>query len=208
MSRKISEENLITLKKHWSQTAVLTDTYTSDTPVQEVSEEELLPGELYAEQFLIGCYLVRSAIRMYQIYTPGYTPEKEVPANAEETARMRTEYGKYDRNVSYAGLHFDYQHRRTQEITAHHIHDTSGKFTYICRAAEARNVSWTEVIKAICTAKKCAAVPECQASLFVQNTFMGDCWDANTWYQLDCTGKITQLRLHDMDFDKDNARFE
>ena len=97
--------------------------------------------------------------------------------------------------------------RVTHEISARHNDAPEGKFTYICRAAEASSGRWKEHISAIYSVKESKFIPDKYASLLVCLAFAGDSHGADTWYKLDPTGKITTLRLHPYDFDADKARF-
>ena len=195
-----------TIRKHWHQTAVFTD-----SPLMRrkkaVPKSKLLPGELSAETFHVGCYKVRSAVRVYNVDELGYCPENETPASLEdvEMIRRETDDGKM--------LGFGFQDWRdrlhvTHEISAKHSNNRSGEYTYLCRATEARNYYWCERITAICAAKKNALTPDNKAELFVCNTFIGDSHGAESWYKLSPSGKVERLYLHDYDADQDNARFK
>lgn len=191
------------IRKHWNRAAVLTAAWRSITNEQEVSEAELLPGELSAVTYQVGCYTIRSAWRVYRVYKPGYNPELETPANQEEV--------EYFKNISPthvgAPKFNDQLLRITNEISAKHNSNPNNRFSYICRAAQSIHYSWSEQIKAVYTAKEHNLIPDEYASLFVCNTYVGDSFCADSWYKLDPTGKITKLELHPFDSDINNACF-
>lgn len=90
----VRNEDRATIQKHWKDTAVFTDAlhielWKWDEGGTKVPEGELLPGELSATTFSVGCYTVRSAQRVYRVYGPIYAPEKETPASWEETELVR-----------------------------------------------------------------------------------------------------------------------
>ena len=187
------------LRKHWNETAVLIDTLHPDTDGQELNEADLLPGELSAVICKVGCYIVRSAQRVYKIHEPGYSPELETPASKEETELVKSDNDLFPSwRDSLRVVH---------EISAKHQANPNQEFTFICRAAQARNYGWIETISCICTAKEYGLVPNEYASLFVLNTYVGSSFSVDYWYMLAPTGKIMTLKLHPFDQNMDNARF-
>ena len=214
MLSKMKIEAELTLRKHWKPLAVFTGFWHPEHGKQ-VSESELLPGELSAVTFKVGRYTVRSAQRVYQIHEPGYIPEMETPASSEDVELVRKDIAPVNPDLQLnftttTGIGFQPWRDRlrvTQEISARHQDNPSGAFTMICRATEARNYTWTEHIGTICAAKEHIVVPDKQASLFVCSTYVGDSFRADTWYKLDPTGEITTLSLHPYDSDIDKARF-
>ena len=211
---KMKIEAELTLRTHWKPLAVFTGFWHPDHGKQ-VSESELLPGELSAVTFKVGRYTVRSAQRVYQIHEPGYIPEMEIPASSEDVELVRKDIVpvNVDPRLNFTmstgvGLQpWRNRLRVTHEISARHQDNPSGAFTMICRATEARNYTWTEHIGTICAAKEHIAVPDKRASLFVCSTYVGDSFSVDTWYKLDPAGKITTLSLHPYDSDIDKARF-
>lgn len=199
MENKNSYANEI-IRKHWKVTAVFTAYWNSENE-KELLESELWPGEITAYVSTVGCYIVRRSIRVYNIYEPGYFPEKETPASQADVDMVK--------NDIESGTWYEWRDRLrlTHEISARHCDNLNGSFTYICRAAEARNYNWSESIGNICTAKKHPFILDKYASLFVCNTCMGDSYSSETWYKLSCTGKIKILRLHPYG-DDESAGFE
>lgn len=194
-----------TIRKHWHQTAVFTDSPLMRRK-KEVPKSKLLPGELSAVTFHVGCYKVRSAVRVYNVDEPGYSPHTETPASREDVEMIRKETEDGER----LGIGFQSWRDRlriTNEISAKHSSDHNGEYTYLCRAAEARNYSWCERITAICSAKKNALTPDSKADLFVCNAYMGDSHGAESWYKLNPSGKIECLYLHDYNQEQDKERF-
>jgi len=195
-----------TIRKHWSPTAVFLGAHHSEhgTPVPT---SKLLPGELSAVTFRVGCYIVRSARRVYNIHEPGYSPDLETPASIEDVELVR----KDTCGGNLVGMGFCSWRDRlriTHEISARHKFWEEDDFTYICRAAEARNASWYENISGICVAKKNILVPDSRASLFVCNSWTGSSFGSETWYKLSSYGKIKELHLHDLASGNDEKRFE
>lgn len=201
--------------KHWSSTAVFTGKWMPPTKGicdpglcrgKRVKEEKLLQGELAAYTCRVGCYMVRSAIRVYKISELGYCPEEELPASAEEMEMIRKDIG--DGKQGVLGYYsWNNKFRIANEISAKYEKDSRADFTYICRAAHARNYSWSETISCICAAKQHLLVPDKRAFLFVCNTYLGDSFSADTWYKLNPEGKIKRMRLHPYDENMENARF-
>lgn len=204
----------LTIRKHWKLSAVFTGSLRPGHG-EKVDESDLLPGELNAEVFRVGCYTVRSAQRIYQVCEPGYSPEQEIPATPEDVELVRKDIAPIsaDPRLGFTmttgiGLQpWRNRLRVTHEISARHQDNPSGSFTMICRAAESRNLRWNEHIGPICAAKEHIMVPDKQASLFVCSTYVGDSFSADTWYKLDPAGEITTLNLHPYDADADKARF-
>ena len=211
---KIKIEAELTLRTHWKPLAVFTGFWHPDH-CKQVSEDELLPGELSAVTFKVGRYTVRSAQRVYQIHEPGYIPEMEIPASSEDVELVRKDIApvnvdpwlNFTMSTGVGLQPWRNRLRVTHEISARHQDTPGGAFTMICRAAEARNYTWTEHIGTICAAKEHIAVPDKRASLFVCSTYVGDSFSVDTWYKLDPAGKITTLSLHPYDSDIDKARF-
>ncbi len=207
----VRSEDRVMIQKHWKDTAVFTDALYIEPWVwgeigKKVPEGELLPGELSAVTFPAGCYTVRSAQRVYRIYGTGCFPEKETPASREETERVRKDVTPIG-TIGPLVPAWRNELRVTHEISARHNDAPEGKFTYICRAAEASSGRWTEHISAIYSVKESKFIPDEYASLLVCLTFTGDSHGVDTWYKLDPTGKITTLRLHPYDSNVDKARF-
>lgn len=199
------------LIKHWSSTAIITDicnpmqskTYTGrarDKDEQELTDEVLLPGEISAVIFRVGCYTVRRASRVYRVYESGYSPELEVPANREEVESVKNE-------LAASTLALGDKLRITCEISAKHNSNPKGTLSYVCRAAHAKDYCWTEHIDAICTVKEHKQIPDDYASLLVCNTYVGTSFSVETWYKLEPTGRITTLRRHPFDPKEADTRF-
>lgn len=203
-----------TVRKHWKLSAVFTGSLHSSYG-KRVDESDLLPGELSAEIFRVGCYAVRSAQRVYRVYEPGYSPEEEIPAGSEDVELVRKDIAPIhaDPRASFtaaAGLGLQPWRSRlrvTHEISARHRDNPNGIFTVICRAAQSRNLTWSERIGPVYAAKEHLLIPDRQASLFVCNTYVGGSFSADTWYKFDPDGKISTLSLHPYDSDIGKARF-
>lgn len=211
---KISADTKATLWKHWCPTAVFTGGWCSGHE-KKVPSAKLLQGELSAEISTVGCYLVRSAIRVYKVHEPGYCPELEAPADQndmDELWRYINEWGDLEGFLAIGAWcvvekSLSQRLRITHEISARHKDDPNPEFVYLTRTTQARTSMWYESISCICSAKKKAFVPDRDASLFVCNTYVGDSFSADTWYKLSRFGKIKKLVLHPFDSQQDEARF-
>lgn len=223
---RVNKKDRETIQKHWSHSVVFTDAWCIDTGEQKLTEEELQPGELWAFTFRVGCYIVRGARRLYKIYDPGYSPEMEKPADTEEVELWKKDMGNRYRNERLSFLigngnavvgsphgrtELSYELREkmrdTLEISARHISSPSSGYTSICRAANARNFSWSEKIESIYTVKEHDQIPDEYASLLVCMRYLGSSFSSDTWYKLEPTGKITTLRSGAYGIMDDDARF-
>ena len=207
-------EAKLTIRKHWKLSAAFTGSLHPGHG-KKVDEADLLPGQLSAEIFHVGCYTVRSAQRIYQVCEPGYSPEQEIPATLEDVELVRKDIAPISAvprlgftMTTGIGLQpWRNRFRVTHEISARHQDNPSGLFTMICRAAESINSRWSEHIGPICAAKEHIVIPNRKASLFVCSTYVGGSFSADTWYKLDPAGEITTLSLHPYDSESDKARF-
>ena len=205
----ICKKNVESLNKHWSRAAIVTDFKTKKFPVgytgKEVPKAELLKGELFAVTFEVGCYIVRFAQRVYNVYECGYMPEKETPAEQADVELVRKDMGEHG---MFGDRDWKNRLRVTREVSAKYKSDKNGEFIYICRAAQARHHMWHEEIRCICAAKKHPLLPNNKAELFVCNTYEGDSFCADTWFKFSPSGEIKTLHLHPYDSNKNTARFE
>lgn len=207
----VPESDRKLIRKHWKEDVVFTDAWqpSTDEHIIPVPEERLLQGELSAVIFQVGCYAVRSAQRVYKIYEPGYTPEMEVPAENEELERVRKDVrtlGERAYFTSFSSLQNEF--RITNEISARHNFAPDAGFTYICRAAEARNASWFESIGNIYTVKENVHIPDEYASLLLCFHWSGSSFSTKTWYKFEPMGRITVLSLGEYGIMPDEAKFE
>ena len=205
-------------KKRWGSEAVLTGEWRPDTAMEEVPVEELLPGEVTAHTFQTGCYTVRGAWRVYNVYDPGYNPEGETPAAREDVELVRKDT-KMEPAERYRGLGRDMvladsfpkwhgRLRLTYEISARHSASPVPGFTCICRAAEAISHRWSESVEAVYARKENDRVPDEYASLFVSLYWMGDASSSTTYYKLDPIGNVTVQRPGAYGIMPDDADFE
>ncbi len=169
-------------------------------PAEFVSEDKLLTGEISACIFRLGCYLVRSAQRVYRISSEEvYFPKKECPASNEEAEIVRKDIASdmkdakqsFTRTILFAPP-WHKKLRVTHEISARHIDAPGETFQYICRAASARNYSWSEGIKEITCEKARPQIPDKYASLVVCLSWTGSSYSMDTFYRLEPTGKVTE----------------
>lgn len=182
------------IRKHWSSTAVFIDKLSPDTNKQEVPEEELLQGEMSAVTFKVGCYIVRSAWRIYKIL------ELEEPADKEEVELVR----KAD-DVDCISIVRRRHLRIAHEISAKHVSVPDDEYTYVCRADQL--IFSCESIGNIYAVKENAFIPDEYASLLIYTCYVGSSFCSDTWYKLAPTGKITALRAGAYGIMCDEQRF-
>ena len=196
------------IRKHWNGAAVFTDAWHPGINEQEYTEAELLPGELSAVIFTVGCYIGRSAKRVYRIPEPSCGQGMTTPADEEETELVKKDTGYEDahRKILMYPTWRD-KLEVVQEISARHKASPNSIFTIVCSVAQSTSPNWSEFVRTICTAKEHDLIPDEYASLLVCSHDVGSSFGADTWYKLDPTGKITTLSLHPFDSDRDDARF-
>ena len=136
--------------------AVFTDTWDFGVYDAKVPENGLLPGELSAVTFRVGCYIVRSALRAYRCHKVGDILEKQgqVPASQAELAAVRNDlyFKKFiepiktgsfpaEENLSELISSVPLPFWRNElcirhEISAKHIGWLDKEFSYICSAVQ------------------------------------------------------------------------
>lgn len=211
LKKDVLEKDRELIRKHWKTEAVFTDAWRPGADERKVPEEELLPGELSAVVFQVGCYTVRSAQRVYRIHGPEYAPELETPADNEEVEMVRKDLEtgvEMRKEADCEAAAWDEKLRVTNEISARHNSDPNTEFIYICRAAETRNASWYEYIGDIYVVKDNAHIPDEYASLLVYSHYEGRSFGFDMWYKFGPTGKLTVLRPGTDGILSDEAGFE
>lgn len=113
-----------------------------DIQVRKAAKKDLLSGELSAVTIQIGCYVVRSAERVYRIPKPGYIFEKEILADDETLEYIRNERD----GISMSFLD---EFRITWELSAKHTALPDSEFIDICRAADTGDYPWCKIIGVI-----------------------------------------------------------
>ena len=205
------EEKMHLFRRECSSEAVFIDAWCPGADENKVTEEDLLPGEIEAVTFQVGCYTVRSALRVYTIQDPDwYLAEVGEPAEKEEVEIVRKDLllGERDGRVTVAkgnifaswGNIYAYtgfipswrdKLRITHEISAKRNSKRDKPFTYICRAADPINGKWFEYIGDIYAVKEMDIVPDESASLLIYFVFSSDFYGVDTWYRFDPDGGIT-----------------
>lgn len=208
----IDEEKLNSFRRHGCDSEVVfIDTWSPGTEEHQVSDEELLLGEIEAVTFQVGCYTVRSALRVYTLQDPDwYLAEVREPTDKDDVEMVRKDLarGKGDEKAvgekrsifaSWGSSSVFADHiplwrdklRITHEISARHNSDRNMPFTYICRAADPMNGKWFEYIGDIYAVKARDTVPDESASLLIYLAFSSDFYGVDTWYRFDPEGEIT-----------------
>ena len=191
------------IRRRQNSTVVFTDAWSPGVGEHKIPEEGLLPGELSAVTFRVGCYTVRSAQRLYKINGTGYSPELDEPADKDEVGQVRKDVvpenaGGLD---GYAGIVSNGRMRPswedklclTHEISARYDPDPDAAFQYVCRTIQAGNSGWCEYIGDIYTVKEHGSVPDECASLLVYSHYECSTYGLDTWYKLEPAGKITKF---------------
>lgn len=207
-SKSIDTGSKDLIRIHWSSSVVFTDAWHPGINEQEFTEAELLPGELSAVIFTVGCYIVRNAKRVYRIPEHGCGQGLTIPADREETELVRKDVEHEDahRKILMYPTWRD-KLEVVQEISARRKASPSSVFTIVCSVAQSTSSNWSEFVRTICTAKEHDLIPDEYVSLLVCSHYVGSSFGADTWYKLDPTGKITTLSLRPFDPNMDNARF-
>ena len=203
------------LRKQYGNAIVFTDT--CENPCfHRVETDDLLPGELSAFTFGVGCYTVRTAWRVYKIHEPGYSPEQEMPADKDDVDTVRKDLGDGNvaeltgflsiadvsgfANISKYPPEWSDKLRVTHEISAKHTADSDGVFfdgfKPVCRATESRNANWSETIGYICAIKDNASLPDNQASIVVSSMYLGSSFSVPHWHKLDYNGELSHISKH------------
>lgn len=205
------------IRKHWSNAVIFTDAWRPGINEQELTEAELLPGELSAVIFIVGCYSIRSAKRVYRISESDCSSELEIPADKADIELVRKEVERkntrslegYSVTVGMSRSYPSWVDRLCimHEISAKHNASPHNMFIDVCRVTQSMNADWCEYIGDIYTVKENDSIPDEYASLLVYSHYEGSSFGADTWHKLDPTGKITKLELHPFDSKQDDARF-
>ncbi|MCM1561272.1 MAG: hypothetical protein NC123_17280 [Butyrivibrio sp.] len=204
------EETIEAFRRQSGREMIVIDAWNPGTSENKVPDEELLPGEIAAVTFRVGSYIVRSALRVYQVHGPDwYLSEPDAPAEREDAETVRKDLlwkqGKEkdiragggifaawgDRDI-YEGYTLAWRERLriTHEISAKHDSSPDGTFTYICRAADPMNGRWFEYIGDIYAVKEKEDIPDGCASLLVYSVFTSDFNGIDIWYRFEPDGKV------------------
>ncbi|HWR08947.1 YcjF family protein [Sporomusa sp.] len=199
------------LYKIYGNAAVFTDKCENPYSCQ-LEPDELLPGELTAVTFTVGCYIVRSALRVYKACD---NLGLEIPADKEELDCVQADLRGGSGLFSPFSPPWHDRLRVTSEISAKHSSDPYGIFTngfkYICRGGHnVENELWSHSIGSICTLKKNILLSDNAADLLILHTNHYFTATSSTWYSLNPQGVLTNAEAQpEIDFVLINdARFE
>lgn len=197
-SYKQYERNGIkTLHTHLGKNIIFTGLWGNPKEERELEDNELLEGELSAFTFKIGCYVIRSARRLYQDLDGIHYAER-VPATKE----MVAEYQKNHTGIKALICENEYL-REVHEISAKHVKNQDeisvDEWKHVCFATD--SLSWGESIEFIATVKNDSSIGDEQAELFVLKTYAGSSYGIDYWYKLTPDGKVTEYREHPFDSD-------
>jgi serine/threonine protein phosphatase 1 len=207
-----------TLRKHLGNDIVFTGVWGDATEERQLEDSELLPGELSAVIFTIGCYTVRSAQRVYKEHEDygSFLPENAVPADEKDLAFVKESkyYSSQSWTLNDVSLPspWDGELRITQEITAKHNSDPegvfAGNFKYVCRAVHKAMTNGDEVIELISAIKKDASSSDENASLFVLLRINYLTALFAKVYRLAQNGVITEYREQEYDWASSEASWK
>lgn len=176
--------------------AVITDTICLDglnksSDFTEVPENELLPDEVLARLYRLGCYTIRQSYVACKTY-PNYYPNRE-PVDNEVFQRLRKEKDIIIKSLPMQ-LDSDY---RIQTVF-------SVNYKYICHAQEAYH-GWCEGVNEILLVKEKRLTPTPCAVCFIHKLWSGSSSSAEYWYAVYPDGSVMGYCSKDND---ENASWE
>ncbi len=143
--------------KRENSAPIFTDTWNPGADREEISEGDLFQGELSAVFFRIGCYTVRSAVRVYKVRGPEGKRER-IPANPAEIEGVRKDnyYKTFIEPVISGDIFAGAEHRAlaaviqppvwryelcaVHEISAKYVKSVDSGFVHICSAMQYINI--------------------------------------------------------------------
>lgn len=146
--------------KRENSAPIFTDTWHPGADWEEVPEEDLFPGELSAVFFRVGCYTVRSAMRVYKVHDPDASKGQrgKIPADPAEVALVRKDSyyktfiepvisGDVPAAAEYPALTtairppvWRYELCAVHEMSAKYIKKADSGFVHICSAVQYINI--------------------------------------------------------------------
>lgn len=174
----MAAENGTVIRKGQEDTAVFTGVWHPGPDDRNLAGEELLPGELSAVVFQVGCYTVRSARRVYRLREPGLGQEPDEPAGQADTESVRKDMGS-----TYGG---------TAGYAEGSMADPGNAFTVVCRVLQPVPADGCGYIGDIYAVRENDTVPDEAASLIVYSHYEGSSSGTDTWYRLAPDGRITR----------------
>lgn len=209
------------IRKYASSGIVVTDSWNPNGDAQKLTENNLLSGELSAVIFQVGCYTVRSALRVYKlIYNADCDTELDIPADKEDVEFVKK--GSCDKKFHEtfgSGIYFwaadamqlpswKNELRICHEISAKHTADLQNEYICVCRIAQSVDSEWCEYIGDIYTVKENVSISDADASLLVYSHYESSSLGADTWFKLEPSGKVTKLQLHPFDSKQNEKLFD
>ena len=199
----MAAENGTVIRKGQEDTVIFTGVWHPGPDDRNLAGEELLPGELSAVVFQVGCYTVRSARRVYRLREPGLGQEPDGPAGQADTESVRKDMGStYGGTAGYAegsmaasGVMYPSWSGRlciVHEISARHGADPGNAFTVVCRVLQPVSADGCGYIGDIYAVRENDTVPDEAASLIVYSHYEGNSSGTDTWYRLAPDGRITR----------------
>lgn len=194
---QLEREGIETLHTHLGKNIVFTGLWSGMKEERELEDNELLEGELSAVTFKIGCYIIRSAMRLYQDkdgihYTERVPVTKDMLDEYKKNcAGMKAWFGQYN------GVRKVHEISATYTLSVDEI--SGGEWKFICLATDSR--AWSESVDFIGTVKKDSSVEEEQAELFVLKTYTGSSYGVANWYKFTPSGELKEYQEHPYDSD-------
>lgn len=195
------------LRSHCNGTTIFTDILCLDKTGQELKENELWSGELSAVIFQVGCYIIRSALRIYKLtYDFNCDNESEVPVSKKEVEAVKeTGFGKdfhktFVRDIYYENADSSLLSlwnggiRVYHEISAGNGAGSGSKYMRVCRALQSMNPEWCEYIGDIFTMKENDTVLDERASLLVYSHYESSSFGMDVWHKLEPDGNLSEFK--------------
>ncbi len=237
MQAKHLEQYKNTLYEHLPEGIVIDNITNPQNPGRMLEEHELWEGELAAVTYTVGCYCVRSAIRVYREKKYHYTvdeyrkridaawDELEAKENGEpflaplaESFRLhfyrratQEELARVRDQILHGmmGVRSIDGYRTVNEVSAAYVSDgVPGDYRHICYTQFPEGGGFTDTITFIGTVKINKPISDDRADLFVGTCYTGSSYSIETWYAFSADGRISEFCIHGMDPDSRDAKWD
>lgn len=152
--------------------------------VLDLSEQDLLDGEVCAHVFEIGCYKIRSARRLYLRGVDG-----RVPAGEELVKNYKEKNFRYNLlgNEVFEGFgYISDEVFSVNEISAKPINNTTDEWKTVCSVESGGG--WIETLKIIATVSENSSTDESDDSLVILKEWVGITYTSYYWHILKSDG--------------------
>lgn len=192
---RLSEE---ILRKNIGEPMSIERTWENPRARRQVREEELLEGELSAEEITLNNFVVRVADCLYKDEGGvGRNYHKRIPAEQEVIQRYKNEvYCGFPRGIGDRKFWREEEVREVQVVSAQFSESgrpLTDSWTFICLATQAYSGYWYEDIEFICEINKpFLSIVGGVRSLIVHKHWMGDSHQSDYWYQMYGDGTVEE----------------